>query len=98
MSITKRRSTHLIYYEYLIYLLNDLLLEAVVDDLQVLLLDLDDLLLLVEIVEAISKVEAVAAEAVDNCAVEPIAEDVALALGDRCGDGGGGCGVLVYVM
>lgn len=72
----------------LVHLLNDLLLEAVVDDLQVLLLDLDDLLLLVEVVEAISKVEAVAAETIHDGAVEAITEDAVLALGHRRGDGG----------
>jgi hypothetical protein len=72
--------------EDLVDLLDNLLLEAVVDDLKVLLLDLDDLLLLVEVVEAISKVEAVALEAVHNGAVEAIAEDVG-ALGDRGRDG-----------
>lgn len=67
-------------------LLDDRLLSAVVDDLEVLFLDLDDLLLLIEVVEAVGKVEAVAAEAVDNSAIEAlVAEDVvivvALALG-----------------
>jgi hypothetical protein len=52
--------------EDLVDLLHNLLLEAVVDDLEVLLLDLDDLLLLVEVVEAINEVEALAAEAVGD--------------------------------
>jgi hypothetical protein len=52
--------------EHLVDLLHDLLLEAVVDDLEVLLLDLDDLLLLVEVVEAVNEVEAIATEAVGD--------------------------------
>lgn len=44
----------------LLCLLDNLLLEAVVDDLQVLLLDVDDLLLLVQAVEAVNEVEVVA--------------------------------------
>ena len=54
--------------EDLLHLLNDCLLAAVVDNLEVLLLDLDDLLLLVEVVESVNKVEVaiVAVEAVDN--------------------------------
>lgn len=46
--------------ENLLNLLDDLLLAAVVDYLQVLLLDLDNLLLLVEIVEAVDEAEVVA--------------------------------------
>jgi hypothetical protein len=71
----------------LVNLLDDLLLEAVVDDLQVLLLDLDDLLLLVEVVEAIGKVEAVTAEAIYDGAIETIAEDIVAALRLRGGNG-----------
>lgn len=58
----------LIDNEDLLYLLNDCLLATVVDNLEVLLLDLDDLLLLVEVVESVNKVEVaiVAVEAVDN--------------------------------
>jgi hypothetical protein len=41
----------------LVDLLDDLLLESVVDDLEVLLLDLDDLLLVVEVIEAIDEAE-----------------------------------------
>ena len=52
--------------EHLADLLHDRLLAAVVDDLQVLLLDLDDLLLLVELVEAVDEVEAVTTEAVGD--------------------------------
>jgi hypothetical protein len=80
--------------EDLVDLLHDLLLAAVVVDVdaEVLLLDLDDLLLLVEVVEAVGEVEAIAGEAVEDCAVEAVAEDV-VALGDRGGDGAGGCGV-----
>ena len=50
--------------EDLVDLLHDLLLEAVVNDLEVLLLDLDDLLLVVEVVEAVNEVEAIATKAV----------------------------------
>lgn len=62
-------------------LLDNLLLEAVVGDLKVLLLDLDHLLLLVEVAEAISEVESIAAESVYDGAIEAIAEDVVAALG-----------------
>jgi hypothetical protein len=49
-------------------LLDDLLAAAIVDDLEVLLLDLDDLFLLVEVVEAVDEVECtvVCVEAVDD--------------------------------
>jgi hypothetical protein len=70
--------------EDFIDLLDDLLLEAVVDDLEVLLLDLDDLLLLIEVVEAVDEVEAIAVEAIDHSAVEVFATKevvVTLALG-----------------
>jgi hypothetical protein len=50
--------------EHLVDLLHDGLLEPVVDDLEVLLLHLDDLLLVVERVEAVDEVEALAIEAV----------------------------------
>lgn len=89
--------------EDLVYLLYDLLLDAVVvDDLEVLLLDLDHLLLLVEVVEAIDEVEAAALVAVDYGAVEVIAED-ATALGvagKRLGgvDGLCNCGELVDIL
>jgi hypothetical protein len=73
--------------EDLVGLLHDLLLAAVVDDLKVLLLDLDHLRLLVEVVEAIGKVEAVATEAVDDGTVESIAKDVVVALRLRSRDG-----------
>jgi hypothetical protein len=76
-------------------LLDDLLLATVVNDLEVLLLDLDDLLLLVEVVEAIGEVEAVALEAVENSTIEAITKDVVLALGDGGRDGLCGCGVLL---
>lgn len=62
--------------EYLVDLLDNLLLETVVDDLEVLLLDLDDLLLVVEVVEAINKVEAVAAKAVGNGLVALVGRQV----------------------
>lgn len=54
--------------EDLLHLLDDGLLAPVVDDLEVLLLDLDYLLLLVEVVEAVDEVEGavVAVEAVDD--------------------------------
>lgn len=68
-----------------------LLAAVVVDDLEVLLLDLDDLLLLVEVVEAVCKIEAIAGEAIEDCAVETVAEDV-VALGDGRGDGASSCG------
>tara|TARA_R110002003_G_scaffold130_3_gene12176 strand:+ start:19639 stop:20067 length:429 start_codon:yes stop_codon:yes gene_type:complete len=70
--------------EDFIDLLDDLLLEAVVNDLEVLLLDLDDLLLLIEVVEAVDEVEAIAVEAIDHSAVEVFATKevvVTLALG-----------------
>jgi hypothetical protein len=66
--------------EDLVNLLDDLLLTAVVDDLEVLLLDLDDLLLLVEFVEAIDEVEALPAEAVRDGT-----EVVTLVVGERLG-------------
>jgi hypothetical protein len=71
-------------------LLHDLLLEAIVDDLKVLLLDLDDLLLLVEVVEAVGEVEPVAAEAIEDGAIEAVTEDI-VALGNGGGYGAGGC-------
>jgi hypothetical protein len=77
----------LVDYEHLIDLLHDLALEAVVDDLKALLLNLNYLLLLVEVLEAISEVEALAVEAVDYSSVETLAENVVGALGDRRGDG-----------
>lgn len=43
-------------------MLDNLLLEAVVDDLKVLFLDLNHLLLVVEVVEAVDEVEAIVAE------------------------------------
>lgn len=49
--------------EDVLCLLNDGLLEAVVDDLKVLLLELEHLLLVVEVVEAIGEVELVSTEA-----------------------------------
>ena len=77
--------------EHLVDLLHNLLLEAIVDNLKVLLLDLDDLLLVVEVVEAVNEVESLATEAV----VESITN---LALGKAgstlgCADGFGSCGV-----
>ena len=52
--------------EDLLHLLHNLLFVAVVDDLEVLLLDLDDLRLLIEVVEAVDEVEAVTTEAVGD--------------------------------
>jgi hypothetical protein len=84
--------------EDLVDLLHDLLLAAVVvDDLKVLLLDLDDLLLLVEVVEAVGEVETVTGEAVEHCAVEAIAEDV-VTLRDGGSNGAGGCEVLLVLV
>ena len=77
--------------EDLVDLLHDLLLEAVVDDLQVLLLDLNDLLLLIEVVEAVRKVEAIAAETVQDSTVEIIAAEDVAALGYRGRDGLSSC-------
>lgn len=73
----------------------DLLLEPVVDNLKVLLLDLNHLLLLVEILETIGKVETIATESINNSTVEAIAEDVVVALGLRRGDGASSYVVLV---
>lgn len=66
--------------EHLVDLLHDGLLEPVVDDLEVLLLHLDDLLLVVERVEAVDEVEALAIEAVGEGRVR------GLALGDIGGE------------
>lgn len=63
-----------------------LTLEAVVNNLQVLLLDLDNLGLVVEVVEAVAEVESIATEAIDNSAVESVTEDV-VALRNRRRDG-----------
>jgi hypothetical protein len=51
-----------------LHLLHNDLLAPIVNDLEVLLLDLDDLLLLVEVVEAVDEVESavIAIEAVDD--------------------------------
>lgn len=62
--------------EDLVDLLDNLLLEAIVDNLEVLLLDLDDLLLLVEVVEAVDEVETVTLESIDDSAVEALTKDV----------------------
>ena len=75
--------------EDLLHLLDDGLLTSVVDDLEVLLLDLDYLLLLVEVVEAVDEVEGavVAVEAVDD----GVEADLALGRGvdGLCGCEGG---------
>lgn len=67
--------------ENFLHLLDDLLLEAIVDDLEVLFLNLDDLLLLVEVVEAIDEIKALAPVAIDNSPVETFAKDVVATLG-----------------
>lgn len=69
--------------EDLVGLLDNLLAETIVDNLEVLLLDLDDLLLLVEVVEAIGKVESIATETINNSAVESLAKDVVVVAGLR---------------
>ena len=85
--------------EDFLHLLHDLLLDAVVYDLQVLLLDLDYLLLLVESVEAVDEVEGavVAVKAVDDRI------ELDLTLGgawQRLGDVDGlcGCGWSVMIL
>jgi len=67
--------------EDLVDLLDDLLLDAIVDDLQVFFLNLEDLLLLVEVVEAVSEVESVPGEAVNHGAGVALTEDVVTAIG-----------------
>lgn len=73
--------------EDLVDLLYDSLLEAVVDDLKVLLLDLEDLLLLVELVEVVQEVKALAVEAVHDSTVEAIATEDVVTLRYRGTDG-----------
>jgi hypothetical protein len=64
--------------EDLVDLLDDLFLEAIIHNLKVLLLDLDDLLLVVEVIEAIDEVESLTAE--------PIREGaLTLIVGERMG-------------
>jgi hypothetical protein len=69
---------------------DDLAVSAVIDDLQILLLNLDHLLLLVEVVEAVDEVEASVSAAVavdDSVDVVVTAEDAAVAFGLGRGDG-----------
>lgn len=61
-------------------MLDDGLLEAVVDDLEVLLLHLNYLLLVVEVVEPVDEVEVVATEAVAKGGVEGLTLRVGKAL------------------
>jgi hypothetical protein len=69
---------------------DDLAVSAVIDDLQILLLNLDHLLLLVEVVEAVDEVEASVSAAVavdDSVDVVVTADDAAVAFGLGRGDG-----------
>lgn len=94
---------HLVHDEHFVDLLDDLLLDAVVGDLEAFFADLDDLLLLVEGVEAVGEVETGAGEAVDDGAVGLAAEVFAVkdvgALGLGGGDGASSCvKLLVSVL
>lgn len=61
-------------------MLNNLVLENTVGDLKGILLDLDDLRLVVEVGESVDEVEVLAlvVELVQESAIEPITEDIAL--------------------